>query len=55
MIGPRGIIRALCTTHHDAPVLYIRKSPHRTGTQAREKPIRWSSEGDEGRIGLTIC
>ena len=20
-----------------------------------EKPIRWSSEGDEGRIGLTMC
>jgi hypothetical protein len=23
--------------------------------QVREKPIRWSSEGDEGRIGLTMC
>jgi hypothetical protein len=55
MTRARGIIEALCTTHHDAPGLYIRKSPHRTGTQAREKPIRWSSEGDEGRIGLTMC
>ena len=55
MIHPRGIIGALCTTQLDARGLYIRKSSHRTGTQAREKPIRWPSEGDEVRIGLTMC
>ena len=48
IIRARGITAGLYTTHHDAPVLYIRKSSHRTGTRAREKPIRWSSEGDEG-------
>jgi hypothetical protein len=55
MMRARGIIVILCATHHDAPVMYIRKTSHRTGTRARGKPIRWSSEGGEGRIGLTMC
>ena len=34
---------------HSTKVLSVHKKPHKTRAQAREKPGRLSSEGDEGR------
>jgi hypothetical protein len=45
-------ISVLCTTQDDAPVLYIRKSSHSSGTQAIEKPGRLGG-GDIGKPGST--
>jgi hypothetical protein len=33
----RGSIVVLCTTHHDAPVLYIRKTSHHRSEDASER------------------